>query len=105
MPRRRLRRPKPLGEETPSDDYKAIFARNLRAARVGAGMRQEDLATKASVSKQYIQKLERGTENTTIDTMKRLSAIAGHSLVDLLRKDFNSTDETPPTEDKSSSTE
>jgi DNA-binding XRE family transcriptional regulator len=89
MPRRRLPPPKPLDEGTLPDDYKAIFAHNFQVARVKAGMRQEDVAQAANVTKAYIQHIESGSENLTIDTMKRLSEVVRENLLNLLRKDFN----------------
>jgi transcriptional regulator with XRE-family HTH domain len=89
MPRRRLRLPKPLKTEVQSDDYKAIFAHNFRVARVKAGMRQEDIATAVGVTSTYVTRVESGSENLTIDQMKRLSDAVKQSLLDLLRRDFN----------------
>ena len=88
MPRRRIPRPNPLGEETLSNDYKAIFAHNLRVARARTGMSQSELASKFNVKRAYIVQVESGSENLTLDTMRKFSEILGIDLLDMLRKDF-----------------
>jgi len=97
MPPRRPRVAKPLTAETLPNDYKTIFAHNLRAARVRSGLTQAEIAKSAGVTPQYIQKIESGTENMTIDSMKRLAHIVDHNLLDMLSMEF-SQPKGPPAE-------
>ena len=62
---------------------------NLRDLRRAAGLTQEELASAAGVSKNYISQLERGTRfvgKMKIDTMSRICAVLGCT-IDVLLSD------------------
>ena len=72
-----------------------FFENRVREVRKRAGMRQEDLARMAGVTRQTIIALERGRlDNPTIQTCLHIARALGRSLDDL----FNLTDSpsTPP---------
>ena len=51
----------------------AVFADNVRALRVAAGLSQEDLAERAGVHRTYIGMLERAEKNVTIYNIERIA--------------------------------
>ncbi|WER49968.1 helix-turn-helix transcriptional regulator [Cupriavidus sp. WKF15] len=55
-------------------------AANLRAARLAAGLSQEDLAIKAGFHRSYVSQVERGITNITIDNACRLADFLGVDL-------------------------
>jgi len=68
-----------------------VFARNVRLARVNAGISQERLADEAQLDRTFIGTLERGLRNISIDNIERIAAVIGHPAHDLLRADFAQT--------------
>lgn len=50
------------------------LARNVRAARVRAGMTQEQLAERSGLHQTYLSDIERGKRNVTLDVVERLAA-------------------------------
>ena len=74
-----------------SDEYKAAFGRNLRAARRRLGITQAELAGRFGASGSYIAKVEAGTENLTIETMNRLAHLVGARVPDLIDPAFDSS--------------
>lgn len=50
-----------------------IVGENVRAARVAAGLTQEQLAERSGFSQQYLSGLERGERNPTIVTIYELA--------------------------------
>lgn len=62
-----------------------VFGRNLRVAREGMKLSQEDLAELADLHRTYIGSVERGERNVSIDNMERLAAAVGSSIPELLK--------------------
>jgi transcriptional regulator with XRE-family HTH domain len=60
------------------------FAARLRELRLGRGMTQVDLAGRASVTPNYVGKLENAGAAPGIDLVERLSAALGVAVTDLL---------------------
>jgi transcriptional regulator with XRE-family HTH domain len=60
------------------------LAKNLRAARLAAGLTQKQLGELASVSREYIGDIENGTANVSIDILSVLADHVGRSPLDLL---------------------
>ncbi|KPF91530.1 XRE family transcriptional regulator [Novosphingobium sp. AAP83] len=50
-----------------------ILAANLRAARVEAGLSQEDLADSAGIDRTYVSALERSRYAATVDVLQKLA--------------------------------
>jgi transcriptional regulator with XRE-family HTH domain len=61
-----------MPEETTTPQV--AFGRVLRAARLKAGMSQEDLALESTVQRQFISLIERGENQPTISTIFRLAS-------------------------------
>lgn len=62
-----------MGAPTSKSKLVRIFAVNVRAFRLAAGLSQEALAEKASVHRTYIGMLERCEKNVTICTIERIA--------------------------------
>jgi ribosome-binding protein aMBF1 (putative translation factor) len=73
----KLRRP--AGRELLSE--RLDVARQIKKIREQSGHTQKDLAEKLGVIQQYISKLESGSENITIDSLKRIAEILGKRLI------------------------
>lgn len=56
-------------------DYRQIFATNLRRARHARGLSQEALAADADVNRRYLSDIEQGRTSVGLDIMVRLAAI------------------------------
>lgn len=52
---------------------KELIGRRLRELRRGKGLSQEALSEKAEITSNYLSRLERGTENPTLDTLIRIA--------------------------------
>lgn len=62
-----------------------IFAKNIRLARVHAGISQEALAAGAGLDRTFVGSLERGLRNISIDNVELLAQAVGipaHHLLD-----------------------
>jgi transcriptional regulator with XRE-family HTH domain len=62
-----------------------VFARNVRLARVHAGISQERLADEAGLDRAFVGTLERGQRNISIDNIERIAGAMGmpaHELMD-----------------------
>ncbi len=66
---------------------RAIFAENLRKARLAKGLSQEDLAELANLHRTYVGSVERSERNVSIDNMERLAAAVGVPLPKLLQRE------------------
>ncbi|MDI1445961.1 helix-turn-helix transcriptional regulator [Polyangium sp. 6x1] len=62
------------------------FAKNLRAARKSKGLSQEALGERAALHPTYVDSVERGERNISVDNMDRLARALGLDVVDLLRQ-------------------
>ncbi|WP_439684435.1 helix-turn-helix domain-containing protein [Cupriavidus oxalaticus] len=68
------------------------FAANLRAARLAAGLSQEDLAVRAGFHRTYVSQVERGLTNVTIDNACRLAEFLGIDVAMLFSEPSATTD-------------
>jgi transcriptional regulator with XRE-family HTH domain len=93
MARRPLREP-PKSDEPVPDDLRSVFGRNLRTARVKAGLTQAQLAERTSLTQQYVSWVEAGRANITLATMTGLARVVREDVSELLRKRPGRT--TPP---------
>jgi transcriptional regulator with XRE-family HTH domain len=62
------------------------FAKNLRLLRTSKGLSQEDLAELADLHRTYIGSVERSERNISIDSMERIAAALGVTVVALLKE-------------------
>jgi len=65
-----------------------FFGRNVSRLRALRGLTQDKLAEKAEIDRSYLQRIEKGTSNPTIETAVRLSRALNCSWDDLLRELF-----------------
>ena len=56
------------------------IAQQIKNMRVKMGYTQEEMAEKLGVIQQYVSKLEAGSENLTIDTLKRIAEVLDKKL-------------------------
>ena len=54
-------------------DEKKLIGRRIKELRKSKGLSQEKLAEKAETSPNYLSRMERGTENPTLDMLIKLS--------------------------------
>lgn len=62
----------------------ARFGRNLRSARLAAGLSQEELAGRAGISRSYVGRLEAGVSECRFITAMALADGLGIGIEDLL---------------------
>ena len=65
-------------------ELRKTFGENLRAARLKAGLKQEDLAKAAGRHSTYVSNVEQGLQNVTIETMAVLARVVGRGVTTLL---------------------
>jgi transcriptional regulator with XRE-family HTH domain len=65
-------------------DVTVRFGNRLREVRKGKGMTQEKLAETASLSRNYVNDVERGRRNVTIMTVESLAQALGVRMADLM---------------------
>ena len=58
-------------------DVRHIVGRNVRAARLKAGLSQEELGFQAGLDRTYISGIERGVRNPTVLVLFELAAALG----------------------------
>ncbi len=68
------------------DDIRRVFAANVRAARLRAGLSQEALAELADVDRTYISSLERCVYAASIDVVDRVANVLEVEAAELLRR-------------------
>jgi ribosome-binding protein aMBF1 (putative translation factor) len=68
-----------------SQPERELFARNVRAARIAAGLSQRELAQRTGIAQAHISQMENAMHNVCIDTMVRLTRELGVPLYDLFR--------------------
>lgn len=66
------------------DEIQKDLAKNLKAARLNAGLSQEELALAADVDRTYVSQIERSVGNPSINVIARLSAVVNKDICDLL---------------------
>jgi transcriptional regulator with XRE-family HTH domain len=66
-------------------DVKRVVGANVREARKARGMTQEEVASAAGLQPAYVGRVERGTQNPTIEVLARLAVALGVPVTRLLR--------------------
>lgn len=61
------------------------LAEQIRQIRTKLGLTQQQVAEKLGVIQQFVSKIERGEENVSVDTLKRIAEALGRRLVIELR--------------------
>ena len=74
---------KTLEEKVPPE--RARLAQQIRAIRTRMRLTQRQMAEKLGVIQQYISKIERGHENVSVDTLRRIAQALGKRVVIQLR--------------------
>jgi transcriptional regulator with XRE-family HTH domain len=82
-------RGRPRGEpsssnEPVSDELRIAFGRNLREARIRAGLTQAQVAERTGLTQQYVSQIEAGRQNITLATMTALARVTGRNVKVLL---------------------
>jgi transcriptional regulator with XRE-family HTH domain len=77
---------KPSGSQNRpiSPELRDALARNLKQARLGAGLTQQQLGTLANVSRDYISQIETSRANVSLDVLGILAKQLSKSPLDLL---------------------
>lgn len=70
--------------ESTFDQAKKILAANVRAARLAAGVSQEELAFKAGIDRTYASQIERAIANPSLGITCAVADALGCTLTDLL---------------------
>ncbi|MCA0012884.1 helix-turn-helix domain-containing protein [Mesorhizobium sp. B292B1B] len=65
-------------------NVRKIIGWNLRKLRVAQGLSQERLALAADIDRSYVGRVERGSENVTIDRLEAFAKVLGVSAAELL---------------------
>lgn len=73
----------PTGEKLVPRE-RMIFARNLQAARKGAGITQEEMSKRAGLAQPFISEIENGKTTVSLDNAAQLAAAVGQPLHKLL---------------------
>ena len=76
----------PGSDEPVSDDLRIAFGKNLREARIRAGLTQAQVAERTGLTQQYVSQIEAGRQNLTPATMTALARVTGHDLRVLLQR-------------------
>lgn len=61
------------------------MGRRLRALREGKGLSQGELAQKARITREYVNKLEAGRYDPTVGVVQRLAKALGVSVTELIQ--------------------
>lgn len=70
--------------ESTFDQAKKILAVNVRAARLAAGVSQEELAFRAGIDRTYASQIERAIANPSLGITCAIADALGCALIDLL---------------------
>jgi len=65
--------------------YRRTVGQQIRAYRKEAGLTQEKLAEKASLSYKYLGEVERGVVNVSLDSLMRIAKALRLKVADLVR--------------------
>ena len=85
-PKRKRALPVRIQKRAPdSQPEREIFARNLRTARIEAGLSQRDLAQQTGIAQAHISEVENAMHNIGIDTMVKLAQAVKKPVFELLR--------------------
>lgn len=74
-------------DNQPLAEMQAAFGRNVKAARVRAGLTQTDLADRAGISRVDISRIESGMINVTLRTMCKLATTFNVHVSQMLTED------------------
>jgi transcriptional regulator with XRE-family HTH domain len=72
-------------QPAPPPGHRAVFARNVIAAREKHGLTQEALGWQAGLHQTEIARIEKGTRNPGLDTIVKVAHGLGVPAADLLR--------------------
>jgi len=67
-------------------DMRRLVGRNVKAARLKAGLSQEQLAERSGFTQQYLSGLECGKRNPTIVSLYEIAQALGTTPIELLRE-------------------
>lgn len=73
-------------DEVPPDDLQALFGRSLKIARLKLKLTLEDITSATGMSNQYVSKVENGRTNLTLATMKKLAAVVGLDVSEMIKR-------------------
>lgn len=73
-----------LGSAEPPAE-RAIFAKNLRAARLQAGLTQDAVSDATGFSQWFISKVETAKSSINLDNAAKLAGVVGKPLWELLK--------------------
>ncbi len=90
-PKKRAPRQIPT-DDVPPDDLQVLFGRNLKIARLKMKLTLEDITLATGMKNQYVSKVENGQTNLTLATMKRLAAVVGLDVSEMIRRPPVGTD-------------
>lgn len=85
FPKKRAPRQPPTAE-LPPDAHQQIFGQNLKIARLKRGMTLLELSEAAEMNQSYLSKVENGEKNVTLSTMKKLAAVVGCDVIQMLQQ-------------------
>ena len=74
----------PANEVCP-DDLQTLFGRNFQVARLKNGLTLEDVAAATGMANPSISRIEHGRTNLTLATMKRLAAVVGMEVSEMIK--------------------
>lgn len=77
-------------------NVRKIIGWNLRKLRVEQGLSQERLALAAEIDRSYVGRVERGSENVTIDTLETLANVLAVPVAVLLIEPAKGTRQPAP---------
>lgn len=66
-------------------DLKLTFGQNLQRIRRERGLSQEELASRAKLSRAYLSGAEAGRRNATLETIEAFAAVLDVEPIDLLK--------------------
>ena len=85
----RLHRPEEIfmTDTTIAGQIHVLFGRNLKAARLKAGLSSEEVALRARTTVGYLDQIEGGTTYPDLDLIGRLAGVVGCEAYELLHDD------------------
>lgn len=86
MGERVVKRGRPKGATTSDPVVAQAFGAAVRAARLDAGIAQEELAHKAGVERSHMGKIERGEHMPTLGLALKIARALGIAASDLVRE-------------------
>lgn len=82
-----------LKESISGSDLKVIFGKNIKKARLEAGLKQSDLAKILGVGQQYISEIENGETSLSLNTMASFSEALNCDVTEMLKPQNEDFDE------------